>query len=524
MFKKINDAYDQYLTFLIGIFIGRYYNKEQITKKLVHDLSNKITFQNLDAFKKFSVILVIIETLLIFLYDLPNLEKAPESGKFLYSTLLNVHLLIIAVTLLCNLAIYIPSLSVNKLYLHHKMVVQIHSFLILATCAYLDALNYYATKSVSLFVVMFIQLTILIFSLHFLFFHLSLNFILLLFFIHNFNAFDIGAIRITINIGILLIFAYISGYFKLRSFVRNEIIEKQKQALDVQTKLTQSFARFVPKEFLYFLNKKDILDVELGDQVAKQMSILFSDMRSFTTISEKMTPQENFNFLNEYFKAIGPIIRANKGFVDKYIGDAVMALFSEKPDTVIDAALAMQNKIREFNSTKPTNQQVSIGVGIHFGNLMLGTIGEENRLQNTVISDAVNLASRIESLTKYYGVEILISDTLLNHIRDTSKYKYRVIDTVIVKGKNESVKLIEILNPATKKGYDFILQNEAKFEKAMELYKKKAIKKALLIFEELNSGLKDSDKVYSIYVERCNKLLKSEIPEDWNEITKFDEK
>ncbi len=129
---------------------------------------------------------------------------------------------------------------------------------------------------------------------------------------------------------------------------QNALLENQKKSLDVLKKMTNAFARFVPIEFLTFLNRSNIIDVELGDQVQKQMTVLFSDIRSFTYLSEKMTPYENFRFLNSYLKRIGPIIRINGGFIDKYIGDAIMALFPGAPESAIDAALMMQHKIIEY--------------------------------------------------------------------------------------------------------------------------------------------------------------------------------
>jgi class 3 adenylate cyclase len=525
--EKLKKLYDAYQTFLIGVFIGKYINKEQFSNEIVGELNNKITIQNLEIFRKASLVVILIEAILIFTYDLPKLESAGESDKFLYLGYLYAHIFLIALTVLCNILLYLPNYSVTgKLMFHHKLVVPIYSFFVLASSGYMDALNYYATKSMNLFIIiMFIQLVIFIFSLHFLAFLLTANFGILIYSLKFYNNIDDGIVNSIINIGILLIFAYISGYMRLRGFVRNEVIEKQKQALDVQTKLTNSFARFVPEEFLSFLNKVSIVEVGLGDQIQKQMSVLFSDIRSFTTISEKMSPQENFNFLNSYLKSIGPLIRSNKGFVDKYIGDAVMALFPDEPDFAVDTALAMQNVVLEYNQKrKAADEPIEIGIGIHYGKMILGTIGEERRMQNTVISDSVNLASRIESLTKYYGVGILISDLLWNQIVNKSKYQYRVIDTVIVKGKNQPVNLIEILNPNTYPYAIPALELQEKFENAIQVYKARKIEEAVLLFEDIDKILNSADRVTKIYLERCKDLLTNGIPADWTGVFKLDRK
>ena len=307
---------------------------------------------------------------------------------------------------------------------------------------------------------------------------------------------------------------------------QKNIIITQKQALDVQTKMTNAFSRFVPKEFLTFLNKKSIVEVELGNQVQKQMSVLFSDIRSFTSLSEMMTPQENFNFLNSYLKRIGPIIRSNGGFIDKYIGDAVMALFPGSPDQAVDTALLMQNSVLDYNSHRKSSgyAEIEIGIGIHAGSLMLGTIGEENRMEGTVISDDVNLASRIESLTKFYGTEILISGSLFDMLPDPSKYLYRIIDTVIVKGRREPVTLIEILDERTTKNFRFKIETKSRLSEAIELYRETSVREALKIYEDLSVQSKGADGVIEIYIKRCRNLISSGIPENFNGIEKLDRK
>lgn len=197
-----------------------------------------------------------------------------------------------------------------------------------------------------------------------------------------------------------------------------------------------AYARFVPNEFLRLLNKQRILDTQLGNYKEMEMTILFSDIRSFTALSEKMSPQENFDFINAYLKEMEPIIRKHNGFVDKYIGDAIMALFI-RADDAIHAAIDM---------LKVQHQEVETGIGINTGKLMLGIIGEKNRLQCTVISDAVNLASRVESLTKSYKTSLIITQNTLNNLTDSTRYAIRFIDNLQVKGREEKINIFELIN------------------------------------------------------------------------------
>jgi class 3 adenylate cyclase len=206
-----------------------------------------------------------------------------------------------------------------------------------------------------------------------------------------------------------------------------------------------SIERFVPQAFLAIVGKPSIVEVELGDNKRKNMTILFSDIRNFTTLSEAMTPDENFAFINAYLERMGPVIRDHNGFIDKYIGDAIMALF-EAADDAVRAGLAMLETLEAFNADRRAAGQapIGIGVGINSGILMMGTIGEEHRMDGTVISDAVNLASRIEGLTKTYGARLLVSQYTVENLADPKAYDIRPIDVVVVKGKTHPVTICEV--------------------------------------------------------------------------------
>jgi class 3 adenylate cyclase len=206
-----------------------------------------------------------------------------------------------------------------------------------------------------------------------------------------------------------------------------------------------SIERFVPQAFLAIVGKPSIVEVELGDNKRKNMTILFSDIRNFTTLSEAMTPDENFAFINAYLERMGPVIRDHNGFIDKYIGDAIMALF-ESADDALKAGLGMLETLDAFNAGRRAAGQppINIGVGINTGTLMMGTIGEKHRMDGTVISDAVNLASRIEGLTKTYGVRLLVSQYTVESLADPKAYDIRPIDVVVVKGKTHPVTVCEV--------------------------------------------------------------------------------
>ena len=268
--------------------------------------------------------------------------------------------------------------------------------------------------------------------------------------------------------------------------------------------LNQAYERFVPRQFLHFLNKDSIVDVQFGDNVQKEMSILFSDIRSFTTLSETMTPEENFKFINAYLSRMEPAITDHNGFIDKYIGDAIMALFSGQADDAVKAGIAMLDQLRIYNQHRQNSgyPPIRIGIGINTGGLMLGTIGGVSRMDSTVISDAVNLASRIEGLTKYYQVPLLISHHTFSRLSNPGNYAIRLIDKVQVKGKSELVTVYEVFDadlPEIKAAKLATLQT---FTEAWSFYNLKAFAEAEKRFAEV-LRVNPQDQVPNIYLNRC---------------------
>ncbi|MCF8236399.1 MAG: adenylate/guanylate cyclase domain-containing protein [Bacteroidales bacterium] len=305
----------------------------------------------------------------------------------------------------------------------------------------------------------------------------------------------------------------------------NDMSQRIADYIESISRINEANARFVPKQFLEYLGKDNISDIHLGDQVQKEMTTLFADIRNFTGISEEMTPRENFNFLNNYLGYMEPVIRNNKGFVDKYIGDSIMALFSDRAEDAINASIEMQLKLVEFNHVIQQfgRPPIEVGIGIHTGNLMLGIVGGEGRMDGTVISDAVNLTSRLEGLTKLYGASIIISEDTLIRINDPSHYNYRFLDIVKVKGKKEAVYIFEILDGEKNDHKEKKIATKAEFGKALQLYKNKQFDKAMDIFLGIYSGNQD-DRAAWVYIQRCKRLIREGIPDDWDGIERIENK
>ena len=226
---------------------------------------------------------------------------------------------------------------------------------------------------------------------------------------------------------------------------RDEKEKAQKQAIDREREMNRTFQRFVPQKFLELAGETDFTKLELGKSSTREITILFSDIRKFTSLSESMTPEQNFKFLNSYLSRMGPIIREHGGFIDKFIGDAIMALFSTEPANAARAALAMRHELKAYNAHRATQgyEPIDIGTGIHTGSVRLGTIGENERWEGTVIGDTVNLASRIESLSSTFNAPIVVSEAVLKTL--PAEQLHRELDTIRVKGKQKAVKVYEII-------------------------------------------------------------------------------
>ncbi len=301
--------------------------------------------------------------------------------------------------------------------------------------------------------------------------------------------------------------------------LERKAVESERHAKELETNLKNSYSRFVPPEFIRLLNKESILDIKLGDQVEKELCIMFSDIRAFSSISEQMTPEENFNFLNTYLKMAGPVIRGNDGFIDKYIGDAIMALFPGDAEKAIRAAIELQHCVHSFNEANylGKNFKVTAGVGLHVGKLMLGTIGEENRMDATVISDAVNLASRLEGLNKVFGSKVIVSEDIVAKFSRKNLFSIRFIGRVRVLGKKKSIAIYEILDAETKQRKAAIEETIGTYDVAMKHYYNRQFAEAIALFEEILASTPE-DCIVRRHLASARHYVAKALPDGWDGI------
>ena len=308
------------------------------------------------------------------------------------------------------------------------------------------------------------------------------------------------------------------------NFFKEKVEERTAELASVNRRLqhiNEANSRFVPTEFIHFLGKKSIEEVRLGDQIQQEMTILFTDIRSFTMISERLTPQENFDFINDWLSGIVPVIQRNRGIIDKYIGDMVMALFPEGPEWAIRAALEFEEALDRFNARQRDGGHgpIRIGTGIHTGQLILGTIGHKERLDTTVISDAVNIASRVEGLTKYYDASVIVTEETLKLLPAQHSFHYRFLDFVKVKGKTKTLSVFELIAPHDAVRLSYLEDYDA----AVRLMRSRKITEAAALFENiLQRNAKDG--TVRIILDRCRHYLQHGLPDDWDGVEQMKDK
>ncbi|HEY9297606.1 MAG TPA: adenylate/guanylate cyclase domain-containing protein [Phormidium sp.] len=213
-------------------------------------------------------------------------------------------------------------------------------------------------------------------------------------------------------------------------------------------KTLKSFEHFVPDKFLAVIAPEGIENIQVGVSATRTMTILFCDIRGYSSMAEQMTPQQTFSFLNDFLECMGLPIEESGGFIDKYIGDAIMALFDDEgTDSAVRAAILMQQTLSLFNEVRMQKglPAIAIGIGIHRGEVVMGTVGFTSRIDSTVVGDAVNLASRLEGLTKQYNCNILVTESVVNSLYHPESFYLGLVDkSVKVKGKDEAIAIYEV--------------------------------------------------------------------------------
>ncbi|MDO8813172.1 MAG: GAF domain-containing protein [Gallionella sp.] len=251
-----------------------------------------------------------------------------------------------------------------------------------------------------------------------------------------------------------------------------------------------------------------------------EATVLFSDIRGFTTLTEQLGAQGTVSLLNEYFTLMVDCIQHEEGMLDKFIGDAIMAAFGipvrheDDADRAVRASIAMMETLNKWNQQRQSEGKlpVNIGIGLNTDNVVSGNIGSNKRMDFTIIGDGVNLAARLESACKQYGAKILISEFTMNKLQGT--YRHREIDLVVVKGKTQPVAIYEILAFHTRESFPGMGEVLGLFKDGLGAYRARKWDAAIRVFGEC-LAINPNDKPSQIYIERAEHLKASPPPDDW---------
>jgi len=261
-------------------------------------------------------------------------------------------------------------------------------------------------------------------------------------------------------------------------------------------------------------------DEALGGR-SVEATVLFSDIRSFTSISEEMGPHNTVTLLNDYFTLMVDCIQQQGGMLDKFIGDAIMAVFGlpvpheDQADRAVRAAISMVTELARFNQGRAAQGRspIEIGIGLNTDTVVSGNIGSPKRMDYTIIGDGVNLASRLESACKQYYSRILISQNTLHKLRGT--YRMREVDCVVVKGKSEPISIYEVLDYHTEETFPNLMEAVSYFKGGLAHYRKQRWDRATEAFQEA-LAIQPADKLAQMYVDRCSHLKADPPGEDWD--------
>jgi signal transduction histidine kinase/CheY-like chemotaxis protein/class 3 adenylate cyclase len=305
--------------------------------------------------------------------------------------------------------------------------------------------------------------------------------------------------------------------FLMKPFSQSELLARMRNHLHI-SKIHGAYSRFIPQDLLQLLGRESIIDVRLGDQVLREMTVLFLDIRQFSKISETMTPKENFDFLNSYFATVNPLIQKNCGFIDKYIGDAVMALFPNRPDDALLAAIDLQRELENFNNQRKTSFRppINIGIGVHHGPLMLGTLGNDQRMEGTVISDSVNLASRLEGITKVFSVGLITSQDSMILTQNPKHFDFRSLGRVRPTGFTRALSIVEIFNADHPHVRELKLKTLERHESTLKAFHAAQWETAIDGWKKILDE-NPADKVAALYLDRAVRMKQSPPPpEEWD--------
>lgn len=300
-----------------------------------------------------------------------------------------------------------------------------------------------------------------------------------------------------------------------KPFTRDEFLARVRTQLDLY-RIYSVTRKFVPNEFIRALGRERITDVQLGDHTERRLTVFFSDIRGYTSMAETMSPDDNFRFVVSYNGRMGPVIRKHRGFVSQYLGDGIMAIFPHSPEDALRAAVDMQETLRSYNAQRIAQSYppMRVGMGMHTGNLIMGIIGDEQRLDPASVSDTVNTAARVESLSAYFKANILLSENSREELINPGDFHLRYLGLVQVKGRKEPLGIYECIDGDAPDLFAQKAKAMPQFAEALAHYYAKNFEAAVQLFGHILQQCPD-DGASAIFYEAAQELCKQGAPEGW---------
>ena len=294
------------------------------------------------------------------------------------------------------------------------------------------------------------------------------------------------------------------------------LVDHLRASAATQGRLAESYGRFVPRQFLDQLAKSSILDVVPGDQVVRDFTILFADVRGFTAIAERLQAANAFRFVNTYLRYVQPAISENGGFINQFLGDGIMALFPNTPEAAVAGAVAMFQGVQNYNSERPEDfPEIRIGVGLNSGPLVLGTLGMQEGMDCGVIGDAVNLAARVEGMTKTYGAPLVISESCFRGLPPGTPWAIRELDYVVPVGRVQPIRIYEVIDAEVAGVREGKLKTLGDFERARKAFMAGRFDEALSLFSTCVATC-PGDRAARMMAQRAADLRDEPVPSGWD--------
>lgn len=332
------------------------------------------------------------------------------------------------------------------------------------------------------------------------------------------NSSWIGAYSFQVGTGIqvILFSLALADRINLLRHERESALKMQLEHSRQLISMTDMFEKFVPRQFLSRIARKGIENIELGKAENDTISVLFADIRGFTPLSEAMNPQQLLNFLNSYFKRMDRVIHHHDGFIDKFLGDGIMAIFeagnvTQGARNAVLAAIDMHKELITYNLHRANSgyAPIDIGIGINTGDVVIGTVGSHERMDSTVLGDNVNIAARLQELTKTFGVKIIVSEQAQMSLGSDSGFLLRELGDVNVRGRKEPVRLYEVFNADPAPLQQDKLSALPTHRVALECFRRGEWAWAKMLWEDCQKRF-PTDSVYRYMIEQCDLYLVSD--------------